>query len=236
MIGLLSLLFRGQMRLKLGTLVTLVMIFSSLIYEFRLLYLLPYFVALAGEIFTQPANKPINKNLYLLGKTGLIICLSWAIIISIFVRSGYALEKQTKNDREKINNAADKFIGPGHHKVFLAFTYEFYFAGRALGWELYTPYIEFTYDQSGNWIRKKDFKPDDKFKKLLSRMDYAVFAKGSINKEISSQLQASGLIYKNTISLNKEISAMDGDRDKKIFMSFLFGYKNYGSYLLYAKN
>lgn len=238
-LAILSLFYRRNAGLKLVAFLTLLTIFSTLIYEFRLLYLLPYFVGLAGGIYVHLQNeKPTNRILKKISKSVLAVTTVWAILVSIFIRSGYALEENAHEDRNKISYAAESLIGKGNHKVFLAYTYELYFAGRSLGWELYTPYIEFGYDSLGNWTRDNDYKPRDKFTKLLSQMDYAIFAEGYVTPEIGEQLNESGLIYKSTVLVDDPKNNLDfqAARTQYILFWFLLGYKDYGPYLLYERD
>lgn len=239
LLAILSLFYRRYFGLKFVTLLTLFVIFSTLIYEFRLLYLFPYFAALAGGIYISlPEGRSVNGMLNKISKAALIVTTVWAIVVSIFIRSGYALSENAYDDRNKINYAAETLIGKGPHKVFLAYTYELYFSGRNLGWELYTPYIQFGYDSVGNWTRDNDYKPKDKFAKLLSKMDYAIFQKGYVSKEINQQLIESGLHYKNTVFVNDPKNNLDfqSARSHYILFWFLLGYKDYGPYLLYERD
>lgn len=236
--ALLSLFHRGALRLKLATFLTLILIFATLVYEFRLLYLLPYFVGLAGGIFMDVLKKPKFKASQAVIRYALILTVAWSVFVSLLIRSGYALVEDGQQDRAKITYAAKSFIGEGKHKVFLNYTYEFYFAGRSLGWELYTPYIQYSYDSVGNWVRENEYQPRDKFTILLSKMDYAVFPKGSVSEEMSQQLRKSGLLYESAIVVGNSPSQLKLDsisRSKSILLWFLFGYKSYGPYVMYSR-
>jgi len=238
LLAVFSLFYRGQTALKLVTLLTVFLIFSTLIYELRLLYLLPYFLALGGCFFARVLRESRHTTLRRVGLTALFVIAGWSIAISVLVRSGFALGDKDGQDRNRIRFAAESFIGEGHHKVFLAFTYEFYFAGRQLGWELYTPYIEWTYDSLGNWKRENDYQPKDKFIKLLKKMDYAIFPTGSVTDDLSKQLMEAGLVNKRTISINGKELYLDSkneSRSKQILLSFLLGYKDYGPYFIYGR-
>ena len=238
LLALLSLIYRNQIGLKLITLLAILLIFITLVYELRLLYLLPYFLALGGGLFTRIAELPINKLRQRVCTFALFVIMGWPIVVTVLVRSGFAYTNREHHSRDKIGAVAESFVGPGDHRVFLGFTYEFYFAGRTLGWELYTPYIKWTYDRLGNWERQNDYQPEDKFVKLLSRMDYAIFPTSSISDDLSRQLSMAGLIYRRQISINdekSEVTVSPEDRNKQILLAFLFGYKDYGPYFIYGR-
>lgn len=237
-LGLAGALLHREKGLIFVTLVTVTIIFASLVYEFRVLYLLPYFILLCSGIFIKAKLISTTQLLKKGGKVALIMLVIWSIGISLIVRTALGLEASSEMDRDRIKQVLCTSIGQGDYKVFLDFTYEFYFVGRSLGWKLYIPYIQFTYDEQGNWLRESDHLPKDKFLELLAMMDYAVFYQGSVNKELEDQLTTSGLYF----SSNWEI----GNRDTKetvpstkstvnILRWFLHGKQSYGAYVLYAR-
>jgi hypothetical protein len=234
-----ALFFRREKGLVLMCFVTLSAIFITLVYEFRLLYLIPYCLAITGVLFSQVPSKALKPAVHRISVTLVYLVALWAIGISIFLRSALAFNDRTLHDRALISEAARSAIGQGNYKVFLAFTYEFYFTGRSLGWQLYTPYIQFTYDSEGNWIRKDDYHPKDKFLELMSKMDYAIFPIGKMNDEVGKQLQLSGLEYLRTIHITDKFvnrsTAAPAARMNNIFLWFLRGSDSYGPYLLYSR-
>ncbi|WP_162052630.1 hypothetical protein [Pontibacter pamirensis] len=226
--------------LILASFITLTMIFASLVYEFRVLYLIPYFVALSSGIFVY-LKESVKSNRWLkkVSILALGVVTLWSVGTSLLVRTVLGLEGKTERDRNKIYHVAASSIGPGNYKVFLGFTYEFYFVGRSLGWQLYTPYIQFSYDSEGNWIRENDYQPKDKFHKLLSQMDFAVFAEGSVDEELSKDLAVSGLKYSGSLRVGEEQGSTESpqlrERNKEVFLWFLQGRMSYGPYVLYAR-
>jgi 4-amino-4-deoxy-L-arabinose transferase-like glycosyltransferase len=232
-----AIVFRREKGMVIASVFTLAIIFSTLVYEFRILYLLPYFVALSGDLFKRLYN--VKSAIHRLSVSFLVIVVVWSFSITILLRSAIAYSDKALHNRNLITNAATSAIGSGNYKVFLAFTYELYFSGRSLGWQLYTPYIQFTYDADGNWIRKDDYQPEDKFLALMSTMDYAIFQKGNVNAEMDRKLQLSGLKYSSTIYVgdglhNKNTTSMV-DSINETLLWFLRGAKSYGPYLLYAR-
>lgn len=237
-LGLAGALLHREKGLIFVTVVTVTVIFASLVYEFRVLYLLPYFILLFSGIFLKEEQISTSRLLRKASRVAMTVLVIWSIGISLIVRTALGLEASSEMDRDRIKHVLSTAIGPGEYKVFLDFTYEFYFVGRSLGWEMYTPYLQFTYDEQGNWLRESDHLPKDKFLELLAMMDYAVFYQGAVNKELEDQLTSSGLYF----STNWEIGdsaikeAVSSTKSTvNVLRWFLQGKQSYGSYVLYAR-
>lgn len=234
-----AIIFRRERSLIFVSAITLIVIFLTLIYEFRLLYLMPYFLALTGNLFRVSTLKPLKPLINRLSVTFLLLMVIWSFGVTIFLRSVIALNEGEQRKRALIEEAAKSSIGKGNYKVFLAFTYELYYTGRSLGWQLYTPYIQFSYDDEGNWIRKDAFQPKDKFLQLMSGMDYAIFAGNEIDANVGRQLDSAGLHYAGRIQVGTQ--SLKGDEISSfgnigaIFSWYLQGAPGYGPYLLFAR-
>lgn len=217
-------------------LIAVTIIFASLVYEFRVLYLLPYFLVLSSGLFLKRKNIGSDrfKSLH---QTALGLLILWSVFISLGLRTAFGVEVKSEKDRNKIYKAASKTIGPGAYNVYMDFTYEFYFVGRSLGWKLYTPYIQYFHNDNGNWLRKNDHQPEEDFLKLLSRMDYALFYEQSVTPELEKQLSSTGLYYSDVIKLNSDFNATPSkrSRNEEIFLYFLRGNEEYGSYVLFSR-
>jgi len=235
LLGLCAVLYKRDKWLILISLFTLALIFATLVYEYRLVYLLPYFLACSGEAFKN-MNARVNSIIKRVGTISLIIIIIWAAGVSLVTRSILA-KGSVQLDRAKIYSAVNTSIGAGNYKVFLAYNYELYFAARSLGWHVYLPYIQYDYDEKGNWIQRDDYKPENKLRELLSEMDYAVFPKGSLSPELSSQLRQSGLVYKSTMQIDSDSKKnfQFSGRTMDIILWFLRGSENYGPYVIYAR-
>ena len=230
-------LLKFEKGLIIATIGTVILIFATLVYEWRVLYLIPYLIALSSGVFIGSGENFKNAIFKKFAFTALVILIIWSVGISLLVRTTLGLETKTALDRDRIHQVASSSIGSGDHKVFLGFTYEFYFVGRSLGWKLYTPYIQFTYDSQGNWIRENDYQPKDKFLKLLSGMDYAIFSKGSVNKDLEEQLTSSGLYFNKILRVGKDsaVEEIPQAHLKNIMLWYLQGKESYGSYVLFAR-
>jgi 4-amino-4-deoxy-L-arabinose transferase-like glycosyltransferase len=239
LLALWAILFKRERGIVLAAAFTLVIIFTTLVYEFRLLYLLPYFLILAANLFQRTALPQLNPIVQRLSTVFLVILVIWSFGVSVFVRSAFAYNDGDQRKRNLIDEAAQAAIGTGNYRVFLAFTYEFYFTGRALGWQMYTPYIQFSFDDQGNWIRKDDFEPKTHFMKLLAKMDYAIFPGNLMTEDLRSQLSTSGLEYRGPIHIGMQqdhSSAPESGRSMDdIFTWYLQGAPSYGPYMLFAR-
>ncbi|WP_018614292.1 hypothetical protein [Segetibacter koreensis] len=231
-------IYRREKGLILVTVFVVALIFATLIYELRVLYLLPYLLPLSGGIFQRLADTPAKLLLRRISVYALVGVVLWAVVTSLFVRSVLGYQDKMERSRGKILHAAKASIGRGDYRVFLAFNYELYYAGRSLGWKLYTPYGQQDYDSEGNWI-DKGYNPYNKFIELFSEMDYAIFSDGNITKELSNELDASGLRYYSKMLLNNEEGSLNesrtGGRMRDLILFYLQGTKNYGPYLIYKR-
>lgn len=243
--AIIALIIRKEKVLFLILVFTIAIIFASLVYEFRALYLLPYFVVAVSGIIAESINNPSKRWIRKLNTFVLSVLIIWSVGISLIVRTTLGFEGEKIRDREKITHAMTSTIGPGDYKVFLGYTYEFYYIGRSLGWELYTPYIEYTYNEKGNWLSDQRYQPEDKMIKLLSKMDYAVFSKDGINSDLQEILASSGLQFQEILNLNEgntrsyysinDILPESESRNKHILLYFLRGEVNYGSFAIYSR-
>lgn len=237
-LALMAIIIKREKGLILGMVVSMAIIFASLVYEFRALYLLPYFSALIGGLFIQnsTAHGKIWEKHF--SKLFLGFLVLWSISISLVTRTVMGFESKTELDRNKIYNFASSSVGEGEHKVFLNYTYELYFAGRSLGWKIYTPYIQFSMDQEGNWIRSTSYEEDPAFTELLRQMDFAIFSEGSVNNILQQQLTSAGLhlfFTPNLIEEERSRPLLENNRNKEIVLFFLRGKDTYGSYVLYGR-
>lgn len=236
--ALISLFYRQKIELLLVTLFAMALIFATLVYEFRVLYLLPYFFAMTGTIFQRINERQLSPLKVRFGVGGLCALVLWSVGVSLFARTYFAMAED-KQQRSNLYKAVSSSIGSGKHKVFLGFTYELYYSGRSLGWELYTPYLIYSYDEKGNWIRKNDYLPEQEFRELLSKMDFAIFPQGAVSTDLASNLMQSGLRYRSVISVNSPHTMADVSKVQNRYLTiltmFLRGKKDYGPYLLYER-
>lgn len=238
LLALVGCFFHKEKGLIFVTFISIATIFASLVYELRALYLLPYFLGLIGGVFLKFKKNTFSMKIRRLGKISLYVLVFWALGISLIVRTALGLENKN-HQQEEIFEIAKSLIGPGNYKVFLGFTYEFYFVGRSLKWQLYSPYIKYEYDSEGNWINDSKYEPEEKFVALLSKMDYAIFQKNAVDEKLREQLNMSGLFYTEPLFLNDHDKEIGKDnyqnRTKEIIMWYLQGNMTNSSYVLYSR-
>ncbi len=228
--------YRRDSGLVLVTAGTLMLIFSTLVYEFRLLYLLPYCIALAGGLFL-PGKRSARWGR--VPKTALAASVLWGACITLGLRSVLAYDKDQVNSRERIMQAARSAIGPGEHRVFLGFTFELYYTGRSLGWKIFTPYVYFNYNTAGAWTREMEYEPRARFVRLLSGMDYALFHQSKLTPDLKTQLAEAGLQFDRTVVVNEEfrhpVYSKPESRTRSVILWFLRGEPSYGPYVVYHR-
>jgi hypothetical protein len=240
LIALLIILIRRDRGFIIVTLSAVAMIFGSLVYEHRALYLLPYFLVISSSAFIHSGKRPLKLFYRKLANIALVILVVWVIGVSLIVRTSLSIMDTTKTDRKTTYKRVASSIGSGDYKVFMGFTYELYFVGRSLGWKLYTPYVQYRYDNAGNWISENDYGPEDKFIELLTQVDYAIFPLGSVNDGLAKQLLDSGLQYSYVIGADSDVVADKGTQrqrwtHKDIFLWYLKGDIQHGPYIYYAR-
>ncbi len=180
--ALIGLTFRRNRWLAVATLITLLYLLSTNTYNNRTLYLLPYMFGLIGGAYGalfQSELKLTNRwpALYRsISWGGLTLMVFWAVGLSLVARPALALSQREGRDPRILLDAARASIGSCSCKVFLG-AWEFYYAGRSLGWHIYKPYMPTT-------------QPE--FQSLLSDIDYAIFLSADVNADIDSQLSLTG--------------------------------------------
>lgn len=244
-------LLHREKGLILVLIVAIFIMFASLVYQLRVLYLLPYLLALSSGLFIQSTVNSSNLLLKRLRVFALSVLLIWAVGISLIIRTALGLEGKAERDRNKIYQVAFSNIGPGNHDVFLAFAYEFYFVGRALGWDLYTPYMQFSFSDQGNWTRENAYKPTHKLLELLSKVDYVIIPKGTATEKVDeqvakanegfeAQLARSGFYYSSTFQVGEQ-GYQNSTKDFLLWLlqgriGLLQGKDSYGTYVVYARD
>jgi hypothetical protein len=155
-LALLGLTYSRDKWLALTTLFALSLVSVTISYTARILYLLPYLIALVSEIYCEQKSKNI-KVLNPQVKSGfLILLLSWSIAFSLIVRPvviGHNMEGINSNI---LLNEGFSSIGKGEYKVWDS-TWRFYQVGRLLGWKLYQPFFEINEEELREFINQMDY-------------------------------------------------------------------------------
>ncbi|QYA25180.1 hypothetical protein G3I01_06525 [Gramella sp. MT6] len=233
-LAILAVFSKREKGLLIATLLTIATIFATLVYELRALYLLPYFMVLSSGLYLNFKNILLKR----LSNFGLFVLVMWAVAVSLIFKTVMANGSDSASHQERIFEIANSSIGPGEYKVFLGFNYEFYFAGRSLDWQLYSPYVKYEYDAEGNWISENKYAPEDKFVELLSKMDYAIFAENEVDNDLVKQIGNSGLVYSDDLVMKKDNNQFQNatiNRNKEIILHYLMGDKTNNSFILFSR-
>jgi hypothetical protein len=196
--------------LKAATLLATFQVLSTGVYLWRVIYLLPYFVALLGSFWQVDSLSDYSLSNRRLHEVLLTATLIWSIAATLIARPVLALRQADGRDPRILNEAALTVVGAGRHRVYLQ-AWAFYFAGRSLGWQMYLPYSS---THEGN------------FRRLLASMDYAIIPTQDVNERMVNQLLQVGFHFKQ-ILIHPANSGREG--------WLTFGAKPYGPYALYGR-
>jgi hypothetical protein len=133
-----SMIYARDRKLVLVSLFVVCLVLSTKVYQLRCIYLLPYIICVAGDVFKPRAHEfkaPRKQGsrfiVVLLGLT-----LLWSLILSLIVRPANALQQSQARDPNILDQAGISLLGKGSHKVYLGEP-ELYYVGRSLGWKMY---------------------------------------------------------------------------------------------------
>jgi hypothetical protein len=182
-----SLLIRRELGLFLALAVSLLMMYQTMMYPMRILYLLPYFAAIIGgacAVIASGREKPRRKAI-LIGTLALLI--SWNAGVSLVKRPLIAYFQQDARSPDHIREVLEDAIGVGPYRVLLE-EWDMYYAARSLGWKSYKVYGP---------LRRRS----PKFREFLKGMDY-VIQRNNYQHLVSSEelLEAAGFRQVSTLS------------------------------------
>jgi hypothetical protein len=220
-----------QTGLVLMLLVTIVMTITTVVYIHRVLYLVPYFIVCVSGIY-QNKSSSFLPQLVRLGGIGVL--LMWSVSLSLGTRTFIALDAKVDQNRDLVQEATLSLLGPGNKKVLAPF--EFYYPGRAMGWEMYNLYLALN-------------EPANKEKTLqiLPHVDYIIMSKPHLvgeyewvkqTKEFENILLKNGWHDKGIFHLyNKPAEPFTGIINNNLRIRNLFSIfrKPYGPYRLFVR-
>jgi len=118
-----------------ASLLAYTVVLSTLVYSCRVLYLLPYVIAIWAELLSASRARAQQR----LMDAVLVACLVWSFAISVGLRNALALAQARERDATRLREVGERIIGRGPKRVFLA-SCDFYFVGRQLGWHMKRDY------------------------------------------------------------------------------------------------
>ena len=177
--ALLGALLTKERLLLVVTLGCVLFVAATRAYHMRDLYLLPYLIALATSVLVGMPKE--TRRTTARKAAGFLIAgaATWGFGLSAVVRPWVAWQHRDVRNPAILMAVAKAEIGPGRHTV-LVRPYEFYYAGRQLGWRMF------------HLFARNDFK-DPLYKTLLESVDYAIVNSSSLDSATLSVLERSGL-------------------------------------------
>lgn len=212
----LAALIRREAGLLLATLAGYALIASTLIYSARVMYLIPYLFALTSGLFLAPHRRTTPELPRWAGAGILIMLLLWTAGLSLVARPTVALKERRARDPQGLFRLASEKIGEGPYEVYLGRTFEFYYAGRPLGWKIYAPNWEPTPQGS---------TAQEHLLALLGRVDFAVFRKRDLAENATEGFSELGLHYLGTFCMGAADFSCDSGAPSSA----------YGPYVLFAR-
>ncbi|WP_089321187.1 hypothetical protein [Pontibacter ummariensis] len=228
LMALLGVVRKRQPEVLIGGLVAVLLMMSTVVYISRVQYLLPYLVLSAATLFSF---KTVGHKASLINTSALVLVLFWSVGLTIIARTIVALHKSEERNRELISRTARSMIGPGNHSVALFNSFEFYYAGRSLGWKMYAPYKPAFADISLEMMQRS-----------LSHADYAIIPQEHLTKEFEDLLKDEGMYLAGAYLFYKEPYEKDYVKDHskttnidRVHIVYRILRQPYGPYRLYAR-
>jgi hypothetical protein len=159
-LALLSMLLPRNWPYVLAIGIALLMMYQTMVYPMRVLYLLPYFMAIMAGTLTwawEANSAPRRKLVIILALALMVGGNAW---VSAWQRPHLAVSQAEARSPAQFDEQLRSAIGEGAFSV-LTTEWEIYYAARALGWKTY-------------YLFGRKRRSDSDFADFLSRMDYAI--------------------------------------------------------------
>ena len=142
-----SLLIRRDTGLLIALFAAVIMMFQTMIYPMRILYLLPYFVAMFAGASTTIHGDPGRPRRKVLYYCALGLLLSFSFMTSLIHRPLIANHQREARSPDQIRPALEQVVGPGGHRVLLE-EWDMYPAARSLGWRIFKVFGRYPEDRA----------------------------------------------------------------------------------------
>jgi len=185
---LVSLLIRRELGLIITSVIAIFMMYQTMIYPMRVLYLLPYIVAIFAGAFTSLEHLKNAPRRKIMLYSSLSLLLAWNFAVSLIERPLIAISQKEARSPDQIQTAMADSIGYGPYRVLLV-EWDVYYAARSLGWKYYKLF--------GQYYSQKD-----DFQEFLQSMDYVILRDefGWMKETNPEDLKAAGFELLTTIS------------------------------------
>jgi hypothetical protein len=190
-------------------------------YTNRVVYLLPYLVLAVALLADTALSESLHSTRRTLVMLGLALALVWAPLVTL--GSGHytwgALYRREATSPDRIMEVARQAIGPRAARVYLPLdTFEFYYAGRKLGWKQFLLYDEPTASEKERL-------------ELLETMDFVI-----LPEDDPGSVEQGQLLRQHGFSLARRLFASRGKRiEGKPHEPSPYNVHGYGAYLIYAR-
>lgn len=222
---------KNEKGLLLALLVATVFLLSTVVYVNRVLYLLPYYTAAVGAYSQLPfpfGTKKYKEIFRVMYRTAIAITVAWAVVMSLVARQLLIVFDDAGDDRSLLYQTAESVIGEGAHSVLLMSPFEFYHAGRSMGWKMYRPYLSIGEKFS-----------DEELVKCLPLVDNVIVEQKLITNEVVHILEQEGMVTKGIIDIYTSRVSEDeygitiyGMKLRSLFHIYR---QPYGPYIVYTR-
>lgn len=156
-----ALLIKRDIGLIIVTTLALIMMFQTMMYPMRILYLLPLLAAIIASAFARcQEDKRIRwRSATLYSFFGLL--LAWNAYTTLIERSVIAHHQRNASAQEHVIRLLSDSIGEGPHRVLLS-EWDMYYAARALGWKAFR-------------LQGRTNRGETSFKDFLGTIDYIIY-------------------------------------------------------------
>ncbi len=175
---------RREVGMLIAFVFALLLVYQTAIYLPRVLYFVPYFLVMISYSCSNISNGGYHRYANLSLQVLIVLLVSWNVSQVLVIRPTIAEAQRPANEPQQFIPALKEAIGPGSHRVLLK-EWQPYYAGRALGWEMYL---------SSNPVSKMEYI------KFLSTMDYIILREKPLTNATSGRLEAAGFELMSTIS------------------------------------
>jgi hypothetical protein len=154
--------FRVNRTLAVLAALTLIYLLTSFAYGPRVLYLLPMLLTMCAD--AAAVSVRAHRRAVVVGLASTVL---WCVGVSVVARTVKAEMEKTLRNPDATLQLARQAIPTAGKRVYLG-TWELYFAGRMLGWQMVRPYL---------------LRDSEQVRKLAATVDYAVLPASSHSTE-----------------------------------------------------
>ena len=162
----------------------LMLAYQTAIYLARVLYFVPYLLAIIGFTCSNLLNGSYHRYVNFSLQSLLVLLVGWNVSQVLVIRTAIAEAQRPANEPQQLLSALKEAIGPGSYRVLLL-EWQAYYAARALGWNMYI---------SSNRLSGEEYI------KFMSTMDYVILRDKPMTRATSARLEPAGFELKSSIS------------------------------------